>query len=461
MEAFLQNFFLISSWKTLFVMFLLFGVFGLLYALREKLSFSQRMFLALLLGISFGFIMQFYAGFPNGSLEVFRADPSLRWFYESYVWFGFFASVFVSFLKLLVIPIVMVGILYVILNLKSSVKFSSLFIRSAFWLLLTTGIACIFAVSLGAYFDLGSGIGIEEGIKSAREIKSLDQIFLGLVPNNIIASMGSNSVVGVVIFAFIFALSAKSVGEQYPIYDSFVRFVEFLHAVVYKFALGIIGFMPYAVVVMMAGIFLRFGFDVLRPALLFIALIYACALCIFLVHLLILALHGLSPWQYCKKALPALLMAFTSRSSVATLPVTISTLRDRLGVSEATAPFVATLGTSIGANGCAGYFGGLVGVFALNVMGVNVGLVEGIMIVILSVFASIGVAGIPGTATMVASIVLTGLGMGEHFGILAIVLGIDPIMDMARTMSNVSGAMIASIATDKELGSLDEKRYNT
>lgn len=82
------------------------------------------------------------------------------------------------------------------------------------------------------------------------------------------------------------------------------------------------------------------------------------------------------------------------------------------------------------------------------------------MIVILSVFASIGVAGIPGTATMVASIVLTGLGMGEHFGILAIVLGIDPIMDMARTMSNVSGAMIASIATDKELGSLDEKRYN-
>ena len=153
-------------------------------------------------------------------------------------------------------------------------------------------------------------------------------------------------------------------------------------------------------------------------------------------------------------------MAFTSRSSVATLPVTINTLKDRLGVSEATAPFVATLGTSIGANGCAGYFGGLVGIFALNVMGMHIGVIEGMMIVILSVFASIGVAGIPGTATMVASIVLTGLGMGEHFGILAIVLGIDPIMDMARTMSNVSGAMISAIATDKELGSLDIQKYN-
>lgn len=461
MESFLQDFFLLSSWKTLLVMLLLFGVFGILYALREKLSFSQRMFLALLFGVGFGFAMQFFAGFPSGSIDEFKANPSLRWFYESYVWFGFFATVFVSFLKLLVVPIIMVGILYVILNLKSDVNFSSLFVRSAFWLLFTTGVACIFAVSLGSYFDLGSGIGISETVKSAREIKSLDQIFLGLIPSNIVASMGSNSVVGVVIFAFIFALSAKSVGEQYPIYRSFVNFIEFLHAVVYKFALGIIAFMPYAVVVMMAGIFLRFGFDVIAPALLFIALIYACALCMFIVHLTILAFHGLNPWKYCKKAIPALLMAFTSRSSVATLPVTINTLKDRLGVSDASAPFVATLGTSIGANGCAGYFGGLVGVFALNVMGMHVGVIEGIMIVILSVFASIGVAGIPGTATMVASIVLTGLGMGEHFGILAIVLGIDPIMDMARTMSNVSGAMVSAIATDKELGSLDIQKYNS
>lgn len=461
MESFLQNFFLFSSWKTLVVMVLLVGVFALLYKLKEKTSFSQRMFIGLLLGVGFGFLMQACAGFPQGSLQDFKANESLRWFYESYVWFGFLAGVFVSFLKLLVVPIVLVGILYVILTLKSEVKFSALFVRSAFWLLFTTGVACLIAVSLGAYFDLGSAMAIGDGVKSAREVKSLDQIFLGLVPNNIIASMGSNSVVGVVIFAFIFALSAKSVGDKYPIYRSFVNCVEFLHAVVYQFALGIISFMPYAVVVMMAGIFLRFGFDVIAPALLFIALIYACALCVFVVHLVILAFHGLNPWCYCKKAIPALLMAFTSRSSIATLPVTINTLKDRLGVSDATAPFVATLGTSIGANGCAGYFGGLVGVFALNAMGMHMGVIEGIMIVILSVFASIGVAGIPGTATMAASIILTGLGMGEHFGILAIVLGIDPIMDMARTMSNVSGAMISAIATDKEMGSLDTQEYNS
>ncbi|VEJ24591.1 dicarboxylate/amino acid:cation symporter [Helicobacter cholecystus] len=461
MEVFLQNFFLISSWKTPLVLGLLFGVFGVLYSLREKLSFSQRMFLGLLLGVIFGFLMQVCAGFPQGNVDSFKENINLRWLYESYVWFEFFATIFVSFLKLLVVPIVFVGILYVILSLKTDVRFSSMFMRSSFWLLFTTAIACIFAVSLGVYFDLGSGMGMSEGERSIREIKSLNQIFLGLIPSNIIESMGNNRVIGVVIFALVFALSAKSVGEKYPIYQSFVKFIEFLHAVVYKFALGIITFMPYAVVVMMASIFLKFGFNVLKPALLFIALIYVCALCMFIVYLIILALHGLNPWKFCKKAIPALLMAFTSRSSIATLPVTISTLRNKLGVSEASAPFIATLGTSIGANGCAGYFGGLVGVFALHAIGMPVGVIEGIMIVILSVFASIGVAGIPGTATMAASIVLTGLGMGEYFGILAIILGIDPIMDMARTMSNVSGAMIASIATDKEMGSLNIEEYNS
>lgn len=460
METFLENFFLISSWKTVFVMGLLAGVFALLYILRERVSFSQRMFLGLLLGIVFGFLMQFLAGFPHGSLEDFKMEEELRWVYESYVWLGFFSSVFISFLKLLVIPLVFIGILYVILNLKNDIKFSSLFARSSFWLLCTTGIACFIAVLLAVYTNLGSEILLDKNNATIRELQSLDKIFLGLIPSNIIASMGNNSVVGVVIFSFIFALSAKSVGDEYPIYKTFVNFIDFLHAVVYKLALWIISFMPYAVVVMMASIFLRFGFDVIRPALQFIILIYACAFFMLLVYCCILLIHGLNPWKFLKKASPVFLMAFTSRSSLATLPVTIDALKERLGVSEASAPFVATLGTSIGANGCAGYFGGLVGIFALNAMGVHVGIMEGAMVIILSVFASIGVAGIPGTATMAASIILTGLGMGEHFGILAVILGIDPIIDMARTMSNVSGSMISAIATDKELGSLDIQKYN-
>ncbi|WP_027327772.1 dicarboxylate/amino acid:cation symporter [Helicobacter pametensis] len=457
MHSFLRDFFLFSSWGTVVACGIVLGIFVLIGYLKNRLSFAQRMFVGLLCGIGLGLGMQYFAGFPEGGMA--QRIVGLEWYYQTYAWIGFISSIFINFLKLIVVPIVLVGILYVILNLRNEIKLSSLFSRSLFWLLLTTGIASMIAVYLGVQFSLGEGF-VSGEVKIAREVKSLDQILLGLMPSNIIGSMQQNAVVGVVIFAMIFALSARAVGDEHPFYQSFVKCVDFLHQVMMKIAMLVIEFMPYAVVTMIAGVLMRYGIDAISPVLIFIALIYLSAFCVFIVHALVLLAHGLSPMMYFKKAIPALLMAFTSRSSIATLPVTIDVLKNRMGVSSMSASFVATLSTTIGANGCAGYLGGLVGVFAFQSLGIEVGLVQGIMIVVLSVVASIGVAGIPGIATMVASIVLTGLGLGEHFGILAIVLAVDPIMDMARTMSNVSGGMIASIAVDKELKTLNKEAYN-
>lgn len=458
MTSFLKNFFLLSSWGTLLALCILVGIFLFLRQVKERLSFSQRMFLGLLCGVGFGFGMQYFAGFPQRGVS--ELSDALIWYSQTYAWINFLSAIFVNFLKLIVVPIVLIGILYVILNLRSDIKLSSMFSRSLFWLLLTTGIASGIAVLLGTYYSLGEGF-LLDGSKEIREVQGLDQILLGLMPSNIIETMGKNAVVGVVIFAMIFALSIRSVGDKHPFYQSFVRCIDFLHQVMMKIAMLVIEFMPYAVVTMISGVLMRYGMEAISPVLKFIILIYVSALCVFVVHAIVLSLHGLNPLVYFKKAIPALMMAFTSRSSVATLPVTIDVLEKRMGVSSMSSSFVATLATTIGANGCAGYFGGLVGVFAFHALGIEVGLIQGMMIVLLSMVASIGVAGIPGIATMVASIVLTGLGMGEHFGILAIVLAIDPIMDMARTMSNVSGGMIASIVVDKELGMLDGEKYKS
>lgn len=453
---FFQEFFLFSSWGTFFALLAVVGIFFVLYKIQPFASFSQKMFCALVFGALFGFAMQFLAGFPQQGIDAISKDPSLVWFYQTYVWINFIASVFVSLLKLIVVPIIMVGILYVILNLKSDVKIYSLFSRSLFWLLLTTSIASLIGVVLACYFGLGDGF-MFGGDREIREVSSLDRILLGLVPSNVFDSMAKNAVIGVVIFSVIFALCGRKV--QHPGYESFLNGIGFLHQVMMKIAEFMIGLMPYAVVAMIAGIFMRYGIDAISPVFLFIGLIYLAAFLMFFVHLSILMLHGLSPIPFCKKAIPVLLMAFSSRSSVATLPVTVETLQNRLGVSSISASFVATLATTIGSNGCAGYFGGLVGVFAFQASGFSIGIPEALTIVLLSTVASIGVAGIPGITTMVASIILTGLGLGEHFGILAIVLAIDPIIDMARTMSNVSGGMIASIAVDHELGMLDQERY--
>lgn len=454
--TFLQDFFVFSSWGTLFSLLGIFAIFFLIYKIQPYASFSQKMFSAFVCGALFGLAMQYFAGFPQNGIGEISKNPSLIWFYQSYTWISFISSAFISLLKLVVVPIIMVGILYVILSLRSDVKVSSLFSRTLFWLLLTTAIASSIGVVLGVYFGLGHGF-VLEGSKEIREVGSLNQILLGLIPSNVFDSMAKNAVIGVVIFAIIFALCARKV--EHPVYRSFLNGIEFLHQVMMKMAMFLINLMPYAVVAMIAGILMRYGMEAISPVFLFIGLIYLAAFLMFFVHLAILVLHGLNPIPFCKKSLPVLLMAFSSRSSVATLPVSIEALENKMGVSSMSASFVATLATTVGANGCAGYFCGFVGVFAFHALGFDVGVAEGLMIVLLSTVASIGIAGIPGIATMAASIVLTGLGLGEHFGILAIVLAVDPIMDMARTMSNVSGGLIASIAVDKEMGMFNQEQY--
>ena len=151
-------------------------------------------------------------------------------------------------------------------------------------------------------------------------------------------------------------------------------------------------------------------------------------------------------------------MAFVSRSSAATLPLTLDCL-EKLGVSRGGAIFVGSISTTMGMNGCAGYYAALVCVFMLNALGIPLGFSEGVIIVLLCVITSFGIAGIPGITIMILSILLSGLGLESHFSLLAIILAIDPILDMARTSSNVSGGMIASIVTEKKLGNLEIQKY--
>ena len=193
----------------------------------------------------------------------------------------------------------------------------------------------------------------------------------------------------------------------------------------------------------------------------FILLSYIAGIFVFLLHIIIIFMHGLNPFIYMKKAIPVLLMAFTSRSSSATLPVTISTLVQKLGVNNGIANCVASLGSTVGMCGCSGYFAGLTAVFIYNALGLSINASDIILIVVLCLIASFGIAGIPGISTMVITIILTGLGLESHFALLAVILAIDPIVDMIRTSNNVSGAMVASISTSKELNSVDMEVYNS
>ena len=240
----------------------------------------------------------------------------------------------------------------------------------------------------------------------------------------------------------------------------FKTFIEALYKIVMSIAMTVIKYMPYAVIALLARTIISNGIPAIVEVSSFVAAVYIATLVMLVVHVLIVLIHGISPVMFIKKALGTWLLAFTSRSSVGTLPMTISTLTVRMGVNTGTANLVGSLGSTMGMNGCAGFFPALLAVMVAHMVGIDTNIQFYIMLVIVVVIGSIGIAGIPGTATVAATVVLSGMGMVEYFPLIGMVLAVDPIIDMARTLANVSGAMTAAVATDREVGLMNMNVFN-
>ncbi|TQR31350.1 sodium:dicarboxylate symporter [Campylobacter sp. MIT 99-7217] len=454
-KDFFQHFLMLSQFESIVILVILFAIFYVLKKMGDfKVGFSFRMLFALVVGLVFGFVLQYIAINNIGVL----------WYDEAKHWFGFFSSVFVAFIKMLVIPLISVCIVKVIIEIDKNIKISSLLGVGLFWILFSTAIAAILGVILAYSFNLGESFAIQEGTRQIREIQTFSSIILGLIPSNIIQATNKENVIAIVIFAFFVGICAKRISkkEEYEgAFKSFEGFVFSFYGLMMSMTALVIKFMPYAVVCMMANVLLRNGFEAIRTAGLFIILTYVAMFIMFGVHFLLLASQGLNPMKYMKKAFPVWLFAFSSRSSLGTLPMTISTLQNKLGVSSAVANFVASIGTTTGLNGCAGYFPAMAAVFVAFATHTPIDFTFALMIVLVAVIGSLGIAGVPGSATMAASIMLAGIGFGDNFVMLSLILAIDPIIDMARTASNVSGAMTSALCTAKNLKLLDKKAYNS
>lgn len=460
MNNFLHNFLLLSSWQTWLSLAMLGIIFYAIYKMKKAgVNFSMRMLFSLLIGLVLGFLIQYFCHYPTKE-EI----KSISWLVEFQTWLAFINSAFIGLIKMLVIPLISISIIKVIMDIGKDIKISSLLSYSIFWLLLSTAIAASIGVFLGWYFEVGAFFNSSIQGREIREVANITQIFLGLIPSNIIDSMSKDNIIAVVIFAFFIGFGARALHKQENLQEShqiFSKMINALYQIIMNIADFIMSLMPYAVVCMIANVLISNGFSAIKTAGLFIGLIYLCMLIMFLVHFLMLLSVGLNPITYAKKAFPVWLFAFSSRSSVGTLPLNITTLQNKFGVSSSVANFVPSIGTTMGLNGCAGYFPALAAVFIAYSIGAPIDFNFIVMVVLIAILGSIGIAGVPGSATMAASIMLTGIGFGEYFGLLTLILAIDPIIDMARTASNVSGAMSAALCTDKNLKLLNKEIYNS
>ena len=456
-NVFFKEFLKISDVKTIIFLVVL-GV--ILFALnklpKKKFSFSAKVMVATVIGLVLGLVIQFTAGFPNNPME-------LTFVSETTLWYSLLGGGFISFIRMLVIPLVMVSIIHVIINMKEDAKLGALVKRTLVITLVMVAISVTLGIFLGKIFNVGhvEQAVAAEGVNKIREVKNIVDTLKALIPANPVEAMVNLNIVGLVIFSAIVGVAAKRMSKKYmEIVSPFFALINAMQKIIVSMAMSIIKWMPLAVVPLLANTIAQKGISAIVEVSKFILVLYLAVAVMFVIQMIAVAMFGLNPITYVKKCISLLILAFTSRSSVGCLPVTISTLTNKLGVSESTASFVGSFGTTAGMQGCAGIFPALTIVFVTNMSGHSVDLTLIVMSIIVVSIGSLGIAGIPGTATMAASVGLSGTGLAGLFPLVNPILAIDPIIDMPRTMLNVIGSVTNAIMVDKSLGQINLSVYN-
>ena len=455
-SSFLSQFLMITDLKTVIFIAVLIGTFFIVKQFeKKKVKFSTRTIYATIIGLILGVIIQLVAGLPENPAEV-------TWLQEVTKWYGLFGSGFMDLLKMLVVPMVFVSILRVIINMGEGDDLGKLTFKSLGMLLMTTALAAIVGIVVGNVMKLGVGTDVVATADTElREITPLVDTLRGLLPSNPVASMADGNIVAIIIFATFLGLAVKRLSKKYlDIIKPFIDLVEAFYKIIVSVAMTVIKFMPYAVVALLANTITARGLASMISVVQFIVALYISVAIMFVIHLIIIALNGLNPITYIKNAAEPLLLAFTSRSSLGTLPVTIEALTDNQGVEEGVASFTASLGANMGMNGCAGIYPALMAVTIANMAGVEMNASFYAMLLVVITISSLGIAGLPGTATMAVSVVLSGVGIGSYFPLAGGILAIDPILDMGRTMLNVNGSTTTAVIVGKSLKKLDKEVFN-
>ncbi len=426
---------------------------------KKKVNFSTRMIIGLVIGLSLGLLIDVVGGDNAIYTEFAKKEISS--------WYALLGSGFIRLVQLLAVPVVFLSIIKVITDVDGK-RLKTLTSKTFVTLLGTTAISAIVGILVVKLFGLQGADFVADLSQSQIDrmsgiaAQSFPEFFLNLIPNNIIGAFSNNGqVVSIVIVGALFASAIRFLQMKKPAeIKPFVDVLDSTRVAVNSVLINVIKFMPYGVMALVANTIITNGLKSIIAMGGFIAALYTGVIIMLVVYSIILILNGLSPFTFFKKSFSTLVFAFSSRSSVGTLPYTLKTLEEDLGVSGGTANFVATLGTSIGMNGCAGLFPAMLATLVASAVGTDMNAAFYLMIVVVVTVGSIGIAGVPGTATVAATVTLNGLGLGEFIPQVGAVFGIDPIIDMGRTMLNVAGAMVAAIVVDRWDGTFNKEEYN-
>ncbi|QTS86672.1 dicarboxylate/amino acid:cation symporter [Ectopseudomonas khazarica] len=367
-------------------------------------------------------------------------------------------ALFLNAIKMLIVPLVFISLVAGITAMSDSAKLGRISVKTIAIYLITTAFAVSIGLAFGTLFSPGEGMHmVASGSAEAKQAPSLVQILVGLVPTNPVTAFAEGNILQIIVFAIALGVSMNLVGEKAA---PAMRLFDSLAEVLYKLTDLVMRFAPIGVFALIAGVVASHGIEVLLPLAGVIGVIYLASIA----HMLLVygsligGLARLSPLRFFRGIAPALAVAFSTSSSSGTLPVSIECARKNLGVSQGVAGFVLPVGATINMDGTAIYQG-VLALFIAQAFGIDLSAGQYLMIILTATLASVGTAGIPGAGLIMLGLVLSSVGLPLEG--VALIAGIDRILDMARTTVNVTGDLMTTALVARSENELDRDVYNS
>ena len=431
------------------------GLLSLLYqaSKRESWSLSRRVLLGLLGGVGFGLLLEaFYVGNPN------VLDETLQWT-------NILGSSYVALLRMIIMPLILITMIAAVLKVDEIKSLGKIGGTVVTVLIMTTVISGLIGVSMAVLFNLNAG----DLVSGARELARAEVLetrrdsgpdisvlvtLTNLVPSNIFSDLAGSrplAIIGVVIFGLLFGIASALVASEKPEHAVGIRqFVDATQAIIMRLVKIIISLTPYGVLALMTRVIVTTDGEAIINLISFVVASYIAIAIMFVVHSLFIALLGGNVLSYFRKVWPVLTFAFVTRSSAATIPLTIRAQIDELKIPAPIANIAASFGATIGQNGCAGIYPAMLAAMVAPTMGVEIDFGFIVSLLLIVAIGSFGIAGVGGGATNAALVVLPALGFPVT--IAALLISIEPLIDMARTALNVNGSITTGVITHRLLG---------
>ena len=408
----------------------------------------------ILVGMSAGIIVGLLFNALGGS------DPDesvlITWIVENI--FDVIGQIFVVSLKLLVVPLVFFSLVCGSASMGEDIKMGQVAIKTILLYLLTTAIAVSIALLVANIVD--PGVGINTGTIDSFEVKtapSVKEVLIGIFPDNPFRAMVDGNMLQIIVFAILVGVAILKTGDSGK---TVLRGCVLVNEVIMKMVFMLINLAPYGVFCLLAKLFTREGFSaIVNLAIYFSTIVFVLSFHAAVIYSAILYIFtGLNPLKLFKNMRPAMLFAFSTSSSNATIPVTLTTARNRLGANNSIASFTIPLGATVNMDGTA-IMQGIATVFIAQAYGLELSMIQYVSVVATATLASIGTAGVPGVGLITLAMVLQQVGLPVEG--IGLIIGVDRLLDMLRTVVNISGdGMVTTVVASSEKR-LDKAIFNS